>query len=36
MDFVAGREDRIAALLDAQPFDYVVGSVHFVGDQAVD
>ena len=36
MDFVAGREDRIANVLDAHPFDYVVGSVHFVRDSAVD
>jgi histidinol-phosphatase (PHP family) len=36
MDFVAGREDRTAALLEAHEFDYVVGSVHFVGDRAVD
>jgi histidinol-phosphatase (PHP family) len=36
MDFIAGREDRIARLLDAHDFDYVVGSVHFLGDRAVD
>jgi histidinol-phosphatase (PHP family) len=36
MDFVPGREDRIANLLDAHPFDYVVGSVHFVRHNAVD
>ncbi|MGI8460338.1 MAG: histidinol-phosphatase HisJ family protein [Solirubrobacterales bacterium] len=36
MDFVPGAEDRIAALLDSHEFDYVVGSVHFVGDGAVD
>jgi histidinol-phosphatase (PHP family) len=36
MDFVGGREDRIANLLDAHDLDYVVGSVHFVRDQAVD
>ena len=36
MDFVPGREDRIATLLDAHEFDYVVGSVHFIGDDAVD
>jgi histidinol-phosphatase (PHP family) len=36
MDFVPGAEDRIASLLDAHEFDYVVGSVHFVGDVAVD
>jgi histidinol-phosphatase (PHP family) len=35
-DFVPGREDRIASLLDARDFDYVVGSVHFLGDRAVD
>jgi histidinol-phosphatase (PHP family) len=36
MDFVAGREDRIADVLDAHDFDYVVGSVHFIREQAVD
>jgi histidinol-phosphatase (PHP family) len=35
-DFVPGAEDRTANLLDARDFDYVVGSVHFVGDVAVD
>jgi histidinol-phosphatase (PHP family) len=35
-DFVAGREDRMANLLDAHEWDYVVGSVHFLGDFAVD
>jgi histidinol-phosphatase (PHP family) len=29
-DFIPGREDRIANLLEARGFDYVVGSVHFV------
>ncbi len=36
MDFVAGREDRIASVLDRHRLDYVVGSVHFVGSEAVD
>jgi histidinol-phosphatase (PHP family) len=36
MDFIPDREDRIAQLLDAHDFDYVVGSVHFLGDRAVD
>jgi histidinol-phosphatase (PHP family) len=36
MDYVPGREDRIAGLLDAHDFDYVVGSVHFVREHAVD
>jgi histidinol-phosphatase (PHP family) len=35
-DFVFGAEDRMANLLGAHDFDYVVGSVHFVGDEAVD
>jgi histidinol-phosphatase (PHP family) len=36
MDFVPGREDRIANVLDARDWDYVVGSVHFLRDHAVD
>ena len=36
MDFVPGREDRIANLLDSHDFDYVVGSVHFMAGDAVD
>lgn len=35
-DYVPGAEERIAGLLAARDFDYVVGSVHFVGDTAVD
>ncbi len=37
-DFVPGAEEQTAALLGARDFDYVVGSVHFVGegDGAVD
>ncbi|HZV74064.1 MAG TPA: histidinol-phosphatase [Conexibacter sp.] len=35
-DFVPGREDRMANLLDGRGWDYVIGSVHFVGEQAVD
>jgi histidinol-phosphatase (PHP family) len=35
-DFVAGREDRMANLLDAHEWDYVIGSVHFLGEHAVD
>jgi histidinol-phosphatase (PHP family) len=36
MDFIVGREDRIANLLDRHDFDYVIGSVHFVRDGAFD
>lgn len=35
-DFVPGREDRMATLLEARDWDYVVGSVHFLGDEALD
>ncbi len=35
-DFVQGAEDRMANLLEARPFDYVIGSVHFVREGAVD
>jgi histidinol-phosphatase (PHP family) len=35
-DFVPGAEDRTASLLEARGFDYVVGSVHFLGEAAVD
>jgi histidinol-phosphatase (PHP family) len=31
-DYVPGAEGRTAAMLEARDFDYVVGSVHFVGD----
>src|SRR5215210_4177333 len=36
VDFVPGAEDRTESLLDGRDFDYVVGSVHFVGERAVD
>jgi histidinol-phosphatase (PHP family) len=35
-DYVAGAEDRLANFLDDREWDYVVGSVHFVRDEAVD
>jgi histidinol-phosphatase (PHP family) len=35
-DFVAGREDRMANLLERHQWDYVIGSVHFLQDRAVD
>ncbi|MGI9020650.1 MAG: histidinol-phosphatase HisJ family protein [Solirubrobacterales bacterium] len=36
MDYLPGLEDRTASLLDSHDFDYVLGSVHFLGDLAVD
>ena len=35
-DYVPEREDRMATLLDARDWDYVIGSVHFLRDEAVD
>jgi histidinol-phosphatase (PHP family) len=35
-DFIPGAEDRIGNVLDRSDFDYVVGSVHFVREGAVD
>jgi len=35
-DFVPGGEDRMANLLDERDFDYVLGSVHFLRDRAID
>ena len=35
-EFIPGAEDRMANLLEARDFDYVVGSVHFLSDHALD
>ncbi len=35
-DFILGAEDRMANLLQARELDFVVGSVHFLRDGAVD
>ncbi|HEV2998761.1 MAG TPA: PHP domain-containing protein, partial [Solirubrobacteraceae bacterium] len=35
-DFLPGVEDRTANILQARDFDYVVGSVHFIRERAVD
>jgi histidinol-phosphatase (PHP family) len=36
-DFIPGAEDRIQGLLEGHDFDYVVGSIHFLGERgAVD
>ena len=36
VDFVPGAEDRTRNLIEERDFDYVLGSVHFLGDHAVD
>jgi histidinol-phosphatase (PHP family) len=35
-DFVPGSEDRVSNLLEKRPFDFVIGSVHFIGDRSLD
>jgi histidinol-phosphatase (PHP family) len=35
-DYVHGREDRMASLLEEREWDYVIGSVHFLLDRALD
>ena len=35
-DFVPGREDRMADLLESREWDFVVGSVHFLRDESLD
>jgi histidinol-phosphatase (PHP family) len=35
-DFLPGREDRLQNLLEGREWDYVVGSLHFLRDEALD
>ena len=35
-DFVPGREDQMATLLEGRDWDFVVGSVHFLRDHSLD
>jgi histidinol-phosphatase (PHP family) len=35
-DFIPGREDQMRSLLQARDWDYVVGSIHFLADGALD
>jgi histidinol-phosphatase (PHP family) len=36
VDFVAGQEAQLAAIMQAYSWDYIIGSVHFVGKWSVD
>jgi histidinol-phosphatase (PHP family) len=36
VDFIPGREDRIASMLEQRDWDYVVGSIHFLRDYSLD
>jgi histidinol-phosphatase (PHP family) len=35
-DFLSGREDRLQNLLEDRDWDYVIGSIHFLRDDAID
>ena len=35
-DYFPGKEDEILKYLETYPFDYVIGSVHFLGEHTVD
>lgn len=35
-DFVPGREERMRALLEERDWDYVIGSIHFIAEGALD
>jgi len=36
VDWIPGREEQIARLIEDYPWDYIIGSVHFIADRAVD
>jgi histidinol-phosphatase (PHP family) len=36
VDYFAGKEDEISAFLLPLPLDYIIGSVHYLGDKTVD
>ena len=36
VDWIRGKQDEIASIIDGYPWDYVLGSVHFLGEYAVD
>jgi histidinol-phosphatase (PHP family) len=35
-DFILGFEDKTKAIIDGYPYDYIIGSVHFINGWAVD
>jgi len=36
VDYVGDRQDRLAELLDPYPWDFLLGSVHWLGSEAID
>ncbi|MGB0120019.1 MAG: PHP domain-containing protein [Solirubrobacterales bacterium] len=35
-DYVLGAEDRLDNMLSPRPFEYIIGSVHFIGEKSMD
>ncbi len=35
-DFIPGCEDKTRAMIEAYPYDYIIGSVHFIGEWGFD
>lgn len=36
VDYIPGEEARLKAILGAHPFDYIIGSIHFLGEWPID
>jgi histidinol-phosphatase (PHP family) len=36
LDYIPGKEQETAGIIEAFPFDYIIGSVHYLGDETVD
>lgn len=36
VDYVGERQERLAELIDGYPWDFLLGSVHYIGDVAID
>src|SRR5690625_6819785 len=36
MDYTPGKEREMETFIKAHPFDYVIGSVHWIGDWGID
>src|SRR5699024_5484954 len=36
MDYTPGKEKEMGAFINAHPFDYVIGSVHWIGNWGID
>jgi histidinol-phosphatase (PHP family) len=36
LDYIPGMEQETARIIDTFPFDYIIGSVHYLGDESID